>query len=278
MASRRAGEPPAAEEDEDTEHDGEPEIRSARRGAEPALDDRIVGHHLARHVAQDAAPEPHDPLVPAHEVREEAAAPHDEGQRERDAEHHEHEIALGGGGHAEDIVEAHGHVGHDDDPNGLPEGRPLAGLAMLAGARLHEADGNPDESEAAQKLEERNAQEIAHDGDERHAEAHRSRRAPEPPEELLARGQPAHGKGDHEGVVAGQRDVDEHDAEKPCPEFRIGEPGHARLSPAWRRASHQPMMQRTMPTARGRGYSRSWARAPSWFITMGSSRIMSPAT
>src|SRR5499426_4163451 len=278
MTSRRASEPPAEHEHESAEHDGQPEIGDGGRRAEPALHDGIVGHHLARHVAEDPAAEPYDPLVPAHEIREETTPPHHEGQRQRNAEDHEHKVSLGGGGHAEHVVEAHGDVGHDDDPDRFPERRARAGLAVFAGARPHEPDGDPDEGEPAQELEERDAQKIAHHGDEGHAQAHRSRRAPQPAEELLARRQPADSERDDEGVVTGQRDVDEHDAEETRPEFWIGEPAHASLSGAWRRASLQPMTHRTMPTAAGSGYSSSCARVPSWLTTMGSSRIMSPAT
>src|SRR5262245_11615186 len=110
MTSRRASEPPAEHEHESAEHDGQPEIGDGGRRAEPALHDGIVGHHLARHVAEDPAAEPYDPLVPAHEIREETTPPHHEGQRQRNADDHEHKVSLGGGGHAEHVVEAHGDV------------------------------------------------------------------------------------------------------------------------------------------------------------------------
>jgi hypothetical protein len=51
----------------------------------------------------------------------------------------------------------------------------------------------------------------------------RNATAPDPAPEPLAPGQSAYGQRDHQGVVAGQREVDDHDADQTRPRFRVAE-------------------------------------------------------
>src|SRR5437879_13795614 len=71
---------------------------------------------------------------------EQAGPPDDDGEREPDAEHDEHEVAVRRRGDRQDVVEAHRHVGDDDDPDRLPEGSAVPGAAVAAGVRPHEPD------------------------------------------------------------------------------------------------------------------------------------------
>src|SRR5207249_7151399 len=101
--------------------------------AEPALHEGVLHEHLAGHIAEQAAAEPDDPGETVHEMGEQAGPPDDDGEREPDAEHDEHEVAVRRRGDRQHVVEAHRHVGDDDDPDRLPEGSAVPGAAVAAG-------------------------------------------------------------------------------------------------------------------------------------------------
>src|SRR3989442_1132156 len=57
----------------------------------------------------------------------------------------------------------------------------------------------------------------------------RAERAPDAAQELLAPGKGADGEGDDERVVAGEREIDDDDAEDPRPEFWVHQEDHTLL-------------------------------------------------
>src|SRR3990170_1215733 len=169
-----------------------------------------------------------------------------DGDRGSHPEFPEPEATLGGACFPDDVVEAHDHIGHDDDPDGLEQGG--AGL-RAAVARLialaHQLDGDPDQQEAAYHLEERNAEQVADDRDEQEPEPDRPQRPPDPAQELLALGQRSHGERDDQRIVPGQCQVDEDDLGDADPERWVEDgDGHGQApirSPgAMRRAPTRP--------------------------------------
>src|SRR6185295_19553524 len=80
------------------EADGDRVVHHVRRPPEPATKHGVVRDHLAGNVAENPSAEPDDPYVSGHEARQDAASPDDDGQRQADAEQHEDEVAVGGGG------------------------------------------------------------------------------------------------------------------------------------------------------------------------------------
>src|SRR6059036_3371477 len=138
-------------------------------------------------------------------------------------------LAVRGRCHGAHIVEAHDRVSQDDDPNRLPERAALTDVLLGPGLLADELERDPEEQQPADELEHRDREEQRRDGDEGQTQPHRTRRAPHAPPELLALGQRAHGERDDERVVAGQGEVDDHDAEEPSPELRIHQEDHRSL-------------------------------------------------
>jgi hypothetical protein len=92
-------------------------------------------------------------------------------------------------------------------------------------------DRNPDQQRAADNLQERDPQQEGRDEDEKQPEADGAGRTPEPPVQLLARGKATHGERDDQRVVAGQREVDDDDAQQAREELRGEEVAHDRVGP-----------------------------------------------
>src|SRR5206468_5303859 len=222
------GEPPAERHDADGGQERQ-ERAAGRDVLDHAGETAVAQNHLARHVAENAATDPDDPGEAVHQHGEEATAPDDDRQREADAEDDEKEIAVGGGGDGEHVVQAHDRVGDDDDPDRLSERAALADVALGPGLLADELERDPEEHETAQELQQGDTEEERRDRDERDAQAHRSRRPPDPAPELLALGQRAHGERDDQRVVAGQREIDDHDTEEPGPELGVHEEQHTSL-------------------------------------------------
>jgi hypothetical protein len=70
-------------------------------------------------------------------------------------------------------------------------------------------------------IHERQRQQPRRHRDEGQAHADGARRAPHPAEELLPRRQAADGQRDDQGVVAGQRQIDQDDPGQADPEFGV---------------------------------------------------------
>src|SRR2546422_3759074 len=76
--------------------------RHARGGVvDEARETPVVQDHLARDVAEDPAADPDDPDKAVHEHGQETTPPHDDRQREPDAEGDEEEIAVAAAAHGD---------------------------------------------------------------------------------------------------------------------------------------------------------------------------------
>src|SRR6266508_3311125 len=226
-APRALGKPPAERRQDDAEEDRQRVVEHDGELAEDLAHHPVLEDQLAGVVPENAAAEPDDPREAAHQPGQERAAEHHDRDGEPDAEDHQAEVLAADGGDGEHVVEAHHHVGHDDDPDRLQERRPLTDL-MALGAGLtrslpDELDGDPDEQHPADELQERNAQQEGQERDDQQAKGHRADRAPHASPPLLAGGQRAHGQGDDERVVTGEQQVADDDAQELGPERRIGD-------------------------------------------------------
>src|SRR3989442_6408496 len=86
-----AREPPAARGDDEADGEWHRIVEGALCLAEPALHEGGLHEHLAGHIAEQAAAEPDDPGETAYEIGEQAGPPDDDGEREPDAVHDEHQ-------------------------------------------------------------------------------------------------------------------------------------------------------------------------------------------
>ena len=102
----------------------------------------------------------------------------------------------------------------------------MAHRVVAAVVHQHQLHRDPDQQQPAGQLDERQRQQPGGDGDEREPKPHGAGRAPQPAEELLAARQAAHRERDDQRVVAGQREVDQHDAGQAQPELGVGEGHH----------------------------------------------------
>src|SRR5262245_31946875 len=228
--------PPAERHDDHPGQDRQ-KVVGRVRGIDQALEVPLLQDHLAGHVAEDAAAEPDDPHEAVHQRGQETAAPHDDRQRERDAEDDEGQVAVGCGGDGEHVVEAHDRVGHDDDPDRFPQRASVAHMALGARLLAYQLDGDPQEQEAADELEERDLQQERRDRDEQESQPDSASGAPDASPELLALRQRADRQRDDEGVVARQRQVDHDDPDDPHPEFWIHQKHHSHSTSAFRSAT-----------------------------------------
>src|SRR2546430_5058468 len=218
--------PPAGRRDDQADGDRDRPVEHRGGVAERAFDEWVLQDHLARNIAEKAPAQPDDPRVAVHETGEQPGAPDDDRQRQPDAEHDEREVAAGGGGDGQHVVEAHRHVGHDDDPDRVPERGAVLGVTAGDVFGVDQLHRDPDEERAAHELHERHTQQEAHDADEEETEDDGAAGTPDLAEDSLAPGQGPHGQRDDQRVVARQEQVEDTDAEQSCPELRIGEHGH----------------------------------------------------
>src|SRR5207245_7712729 len=127
--------------------------------------------------------------VAVHETGEQPGAPDDDRQRQPDTEHDERDVAAGGGGDGQHVVEAHRHVGHDDDPDRFPERGAVLGVTAGDVFGVDQLHRDPDEERAAHELHERHTQQEAHDADEEETEDDGAAGTPDLAEDSLAPGQ-----------------------------------------------------------------------------------------
>ena len=131
------------------------------------------------------------------------------------------EVSLGRPGYGQNIVGGHGQVGDDDDPDGLGQGLGLL-FDLFLGRSLHkQLDGDPDDDRPADEFDEIDLQQLGGEEGQSHPQDYR-RPGPEgdAARPLLAR-QGAHRHGDDHGIVPGQNEVDEDDAQKPGYKFPV---------------------------------------------------------
>src|SRR6266513_1048577 len=107
-----------------------------------------------------------------------------------------------------------------------------AAAAILRDQQLHR---DPEQERAAQELEVGKLQQLDRDDGEHDAQHHRRTRTPDDRLILLVPRQRARGERDHDGVVAGQDDVDPDDGSEAEPELRRQKLLHLAVYSLWPR-------------------------------------------
>ena len=185
-------------------------------------DHKGVGdHHLAADPSQNGRTDINDDREFIHQHGQQVAGEDHEGDAQGQTEEQQEEVALGGPGHGQDIVGGHGEIGDDDDPDGLQEGFGFSFYLFVRGPFHEEFDGNPDYDGPADKFNKVDLQQLGGKKSQGHPKEDR-RAGPESdaPGPLLAR-QRAHRHGDDHGIVPGQNEIDEHNAQQTGYKFPV---------------------------------------------------------
>src|SRR5882762_2390364 len=237
----------AAEDREDLEVDHPVGV-----GPEPLDHDRIGHQHLDRHVADQRGPDRDDHGISLHELHEHGRAENHQRDADQQPEHEQHDAALGDRGYRDDIVQAHHEVRDQDGFDRRQQvGARLDSVAavVLGNQQLHR---DPEQQRAADELEVGKLQQLDRDDGEHDAQHHRRCGSPDDRLLLLVRRQGARRQSDHDGVVAGQDDVDPDDRPEPEPELRRQKLFHSALSSRWPRRSCRGVQNSptTLPSTR----------------------------
>ena len=88
---------------------------------EQGLERRIARDHVARDPSEQHRAEPDQQRKTVEHQHDQRSAGDDHGNADGKAKDQERELALGGGGHRNHIVEAHHDVGDHDDADGVPQ-------------------------------------------------------------------------------------------------------------------------------------------------------------
>ena len=118
---------------------------------------------------------------------------------------------LGGARNGDHVVEAHHEVRDDDGLDGADELAAALDLFMIAVLGKQELGADPDEKRTARHLEEREVEKHHRAGDQHDAQGDGAGRAPEDALVALALRQVAARHGDHDGIVAAEKNVDHDD-------------------------------------------------------------------
>jgi hypothetical protein len=122
-------------------------------------------------------------------------------------------VSMGGTGHGQDIVGGHGDVGHDDHPNGLPQGLGLF-LGFFPGGPFYEQfHGNPEDDRSPDKFDELYLKQLGGEEGQNHPQDDRRPGSEDDPLLPLFAGQGTDGHGDDHSVVPGQDEIDEDDTQ-----------------------------------------------------------------
>ena len=112
----------------------------------------------------------------------------------------------------EHVVDAHAQIRHDDDPERLPDAAAFLAVALLLGAFGEQLDGDPDDHRAADQLDEGHVQQLRHQEGADHPDDDRAAGTQNDPHLAVFALKVLDRHGDDHGVVAGQHQIDEHDA------------------------------------------------------------------
>src|SRR5262249_21051521 len=146
-----------------------------------------------------------------------AADDHD-GNADDQPEDEEHETPLGGGGHGNDVVEAHHQVGDDDRPHRREHAVARLDLVLALVLLPDKLDADPDEKRSADQSDPRIDEEPHGEKGEHDAQHDRTQHAPEDAYAALPRREIAARERDHHGVVSGEENVDGDDFHHRHPE------------------------------------------------------------
>ena len=174
----------------------------------------IGDHHLTAHLAEDRGADINDDRILVHEHGQQVAREHDKGDAKAEAEEQEEQVAVRRAADGKHVVQGHGDVGNDDDLDRLPDGRCLALMTVLRRALDEQLHGDPEDQNAADELHIAQDKQLRDEEGEHHAQKHRGGRAEQDALLPLFVGKRADGHGNDHGVVAGEDEVDDDDAEE----------------------------------------------------------------
>src|SRR5471030_1347220 len=208
-------------------------IEPGRDGARlDDLADRAVGtdrlapalarDHLARDPADQAGADQRQPGIALQQARDDGGTGDDDRHADHQSHAHQEEVALGGGGDGDRIVEAHHRVGEGDAPDRGPQllmRLDLTAFLLVA----DQLDADPQQQQAAHQLEVRHVEQHAQHGAEDDQQHDRTRAAEHDRGPAVLLGEIARRHGDHHGVVARQDHIGDHDLPQRHPEDGAGE-------------------------------------------------------
>ncbi len=184
--------------------------------------------HVAGDPHQNCKSDVGNPVVamkkPGDEVRRHGHQ--DDGKDE--TEHQEDMVSLRGTSDSKHIVQGHGYIGDDDQHEGVADGCCLAaiggGMGTRDGLRIAgepaaaditpHAPAHPGEQQSADKEKADDVQEFDHDQGEADAQNGCGNDADDDGPAPQDRGEAGHGHADHDGIVAGEDDVDDNDGQE----------------------------------------------------------------
>jgi hypothetical protein len=217
------GEPLADPDHGDGPRPAAPPSAGTGRGDRPNPDDRIGDGHVAGDPAEQRGAEGDDDREAVHQHQQQPAGEDHQGNRDRQADDQQDDVALGRRRHGDDVVEAHHQVGDQDR---LDRRRHAAGggpLSSPSSSGISSWTAIHSSSPAPTSLRYGQAQQL--DGDDRQHDPHHHRGAAAPGDGalLLIDRQAPGGECDHHGVVAREDDVHADDLHQRDPEFGAGE-------------------------------------------------------
>ena len=196
---------------------------------------RIGGHNVAGDPAEQRAAGPDQHTETLQHGHQQGRAGDDQRHAGGETEDNERRLDAGGmrhvdarrrdigrGGDGDDIVEAHDNVGDGDNAHRAPQG--FAAFDSLA-VRIfrHQFDCDPEQKCAADQLEERIVHRLGDNQREDDAQQHGDAGAEHHAPQTLLRRQRHAGHGDHDGIIAGQDDIDADDLNRGDPERRLND-------------------------------------------------------
>lgn len=124
----------------------------------------VCRHHAARSPAEDGAADVDEDGKAVHDFDDDGAAKDDDRHGNEHAEHEQAPMVIGDADDAQDVIEAHEGVGHDDGPHSRPErvlGFDVDVFFLVVGA--DELDADEDQQDGSDGLQEGNLEEPGHD-------------------------------------------------------------------------------------------------------------------
>ena len=138
----------------------------------------------------------------------------DEGDAQTKAEDEQEEVALRGARHGEHVVHGHGDVGDDNDPHGLPDRADLPVDFLSRRPLDEELHGDPEDEETPDELQVGGLQKLGREEGENDPQEDRGAGADQDSLLALLAGKRANRHGDDHGIVPGEDQVDQDDAQE----------------------------------------------------------------
>ena len=189
------------------------QFRRIFRGQADVLSQVMVRrHHAARSPAEDGPADIDEDGKAVHDLDDDRAAKDDDRHGNEHAEHEQAPMIIGDADDAQDVVQAHEGVGHDDGPHRCPQG--ILGFDMdifflVIGA--DELDADEDQQDGPDSLQERNLEQPGYDEGHDETQTDSPGRPVQNSPLLQMLGQILGCHTDDNGIIPTQSQVDEHD-------------------------------------------------------------------